>query len=597
MPPAATPPAWRLLARQLRPQRGRLAVASTLSLLGGLVGLVQPVAARGVLDSLTAHRPTAAPALLLAGIMLAGVALNAFGSYQLQLIAETVVRRSRGTLAARLLRLPVPEFDRLRPGDLISRVTSDTTLLRAATAQALVGSATSLLLTLGALVAMLLLDPVLCGVTVSVLLLVTVLSGGLFPRVMRAAKQAQTVLGELGALLDRSLGAFRTVKANGLEPQLTAEAAGAAERAWVSGSRAAAWETVTEALSALAVQLAFLAVLGLGAARVADGRLGVTSLISFLLYLVYLGPLLSQLVAGTGLLQRGLAAVERIAEVERLPVEPLTPTPLAPEPSTPEPLSTAAPRPPRVPPRTPARLAFRDVTFRYPDRDHPVLRNLTLDLPAGGLTALVGPSGAGKSTLFALLERFYEPTAGAVTLDGRELRDWPLTELRAAIGYVEQDTPVLAGTLRENLCLGAPGDVPEAELRRVLTLTRLDGLTATLPAGLDTPLGERGRALSGGQRQRVAIARALLRRPRLLLLDEPSSQLDAANEQALREAVAQVARSTTVLVIAHRLATAADAERIVVLDAGRIRAVGTHTELLARDDLYAALARTQLLAV
>ncbi|MET8625109.1 ABC transporter ATP-binding protein [Kitasatospora sp. NPDC004669] len=592
MPPAPSPPAWRLLARQLRPQRGRLAAAGTLSLLGGLVGLVQPAAARSVLDSLTDHRPATAPAMVLAGVMLAGVLLNALGSYQLQLIAETVVRRSRGTLAARLLRLPVPEFDRLRPGDLISRVTSDTTLLRAATAQALVGSATSLLLTLGALVAMLLLDPALCGVTVGVLLLVALLSGSLLPRVMRAAKQAQTVVGELGALLDRALGAFRTVKANGLEPQLTAQAAGAAERAWTSGSRAAAWETVTEAASALAVQVAFLAVLGLGAARVGDGRLGVTSLISFLLYLVYLGPLLSQLVAGTGLLQRGLAAVERIAEVERLPVEPLTPACEASAGHTPASHTSAG----QTPPRTPARLAFRDVAFRYPGRDHPVLDRLTLDLPAGGLTALVGPSGAGKSTLFALLERFYEPGAGAITLDGRDLRDWPLTALRAAIGYVEQDTPVLAGTLRENLCLGAPGTVSETELRRVLTLTRLDHLVTTLPDGLDSQLGERGRALSGGQRQRVAIARALLRRPRLLLLDEPSSQLDAANEQALREAVAQVARTTTVLVIAHRLATAADADRIVVLDAGRIRAVGTHTDLLAQDRLYAALACTQLLA-
>ncbi|WP_254552282.1 ABC transporter ATP-binding protein [Kitasatospora sp. MMS16-BH015] len=563
-----------------------MALAGGLSLAGGLVGLVQPVAARSVLDSLTAHRPAADSAAQLAGVMLAGVALNALGTYQLQLVAESVVRRSRSGLAARLLRLPVPEFDRQRSGDLISRVTSDTTLLRAATAQALVGSATSALLILGAVAAMLLLDPVLCAVTVGVLVLVALLSGFLMPRVLRAAKSAQTVVGELGALLDRAFGAFRTVKANGLEPELTAQTTNAAERAWAGGTRAAVWETVNEAISGLAVQLAFLAVLGLGASRVASGRLDVTALISFLLYLVYLSPLLTQLVAGISLLQRGLAAVERIAEVERLPIEPLAPRPTTPPSAAPSSFSSSSP----------ARITFDQVEFRYPDRDQPVIAGLSLDLPAGGLTALVGPSGAGKSTLFALLERFYEPTAGRLTLDGRDLRHWPLTELRSAIGYVEQDTPVLAGTLRENLCLGAPAPVSDTELHRVLTLTRLDQLAATLPAGLDTQLGERGRALSGGQRQRVAIARALLRRPRLLLLDEPSSQLDAANEQALREAITEVSRHTTVLVIAHRLATATDADRIVVLEAGRIRSVGTHLDLLDQDDLYAALARTQLIA-
>jgi len=174
------------------------------------------------------------------------------------------------------------------------------------------------------------------------------------------------------------------------------------------------------------------------------------------------------------------------------------------------------------------------------------------------------------------------------------VRDWPLQELRAALGYVEQDAPILAGTLRENLLLAAPA-ASEPELAAVLAATRLDGLVASLPDGLDSRIGTRGTTLSGGERQRVAIARALLRRPRVLLLDEATSQLDAVNELALRDVVAEAARTTTVLVVAHRLSTVVAADRIVVLDAGRVRAVGAHDELVAGDDLYRSLAATQLL--
>jgi ATP-binding cassette subfamily C protein len=211
------------------------------------------------------------------------------------------------------------------------------------------------------------------------------------------------------------------------------------------------------------------------------------------------------------------------------------------------------------------------------------------------MTAFVGPSGAGKTTVFSLIERFYEPVAGRVLLDGRDVRDWPVADLRAAIGYVEQDAPVLAGSLRENLMLGAP-EATEAELRDVLRITRLGDLVARLPDGLETQVGHRGTRLSGGERQRVAIARALLRRPRLLLLDEATSQLDAINEAALRETVAEASRLTTVLVVAHRLSTVTMADRIIVMEAGRVAAAGTHAELVATNPLYAELAATQFLA-
>jgi ABC-type multidrug transport system fused ATPase/permease subunit len=234
------------------------------------------------------------------------------------------------------------------------------------------------------------------------------------------------------------------------------------------------------------------------------------------------------------------------------------------------------------------------VSFRYPGHTGPVLDEISFQMPPGGMTALVGPSGAGKSTIFSLLERFYEPLNGNVTVDGRDLRDWPLTELRATIGYVEQDAPVLATTLRDNLRLAAP-HASDDDIHDVIHRTRLNDLLTRLPDGLDTVLGHRGITLSGGQRQRIAIARALLRRPRLLLLDEATSQLDAVNEHQLRQVVAELALTTTVLVAAHRLSTVTSADQILVLDAGRLRANGTHTHLISTDALYRQLATTQLL--
>ncbi|MFD6939304.1 ABC transporter ATP-binding protein [Streptomyces goshikiensis] len=586
-PTPAAPSGLRLLlTRHLRPHRGRLVAGAGLGLAGGLAGLAEPMAAKALIDRLVAGGSPTASAIGLGALVLASVLITAAGSYLLERTAEGVVRTTRERLAARVLRLPVADMDRQRPGDLVARLTSDTGQLRAAAGQALAVCATSTLMVLGGLTAMFLLDPVLAGATVGVIGTVCGIGSLTLPRIGRAARRSQQVTGELGAALERALGAFRTVKANGLERRETEAAREAAHRAWLSGVRAVGWEAAVEVASGLSVRLAFLTVLGFGGTRVATGQMTMSALVAFLFYVLFIGPLLTQLAGSAGLVQRGSAAALRIHEIECLAIEPLADADA--EPSA-EP--AAAPAAVRA---APLALELRGVRFGYPGRDTTVLDGLSLDVPAGGLTALVGPSGAGKSTVFALLERFYEPTSGRILLDGRDVRDWPLTGLRATIGYVEQDAPVLSGTLRDNLLRSAPRASPE-ELRTVLALTRLDGLVERLPAGLDTELGHRGTALSGGQRQRVAIARALLRRPRLLLLDEATSQLDAENERALRDAVADIARETTVVVIAHRLSTVTGARRIVVLEDGRARATGTHRELLASDELYGRLVRTQLL--
>ncbi|WP_037618464.1 ABC transporter ATP-binding protein [Streptomyces aureus] len=571
-------PPWRLLLGYVRPHRRALFGGALLALATGATGLLLPLVARGLIDDLSQDRPIGRALLGMAALVVTNAAVGALGSYVLRRTAESVVLGARRTLSSYLLRLRIPAVDRSEPGDLMARITSDTTLLREVTTDSLVGLGTGGLTLVATVALMGLVDPVLLGVTLGVVLCAGTVLALIVPRINRASRRAQDAVGAMGASLERTLGALRTVKASGAEDREERTVHAAAEESWRQSVRAARWSAAAGNTAGLAMQIAFITVLAVGGARVATGAIPVGTLVAFLLYVFYLMSPIQQVVGAVTQYQSGTAALARIQEALRLPAEPAAPPAPLPAPGAP-----------------PAALAFEDVRFRYADDLPYVHQGVTFAVPARGLTAFVGPSGAGKTTVFSLIERFYEPEAGVISVDGLALDAWELPRLRSAIGYVEQDAPVLSGSLRDNLLLGNP-EADEGELARVLRTTRLDGLVGRLPNGLDTLVGHRGTKLSGGERQRVAIARALLRRPRLLLLDEATSQLDAVNEAALRDTVADVARTTTVLVVAHRLSTVTSADRIVVMDAGRVRAVGTHRELVEADPLYAELAATQFLA-
>ncbi|MBZ6199451.1 ABC transporter ATP-binding protein/permease [Streptomyces olivaceus] len=576
--PQSGQPAWRLLLSYIRPHRGALAAGALLSLLTGAAGLLLPLVARELIDDLAHDRAITGALLAMSGLVVGNTALGALGSYVLRRTAESVVLGARRSLSSYLLRLRVAAVDRTEPGDLMARITSDTTLLREVTTDSLIGLGTGGLTLVATLVMMGVVDPVLLGVTLAVVVGAGTVLGLIVPRINRASRQAQDAVGVMGAALERTLGALRTVKASGAEPREERALHEAAEESWRQSVRAAKWSAAAGNTAGLAMQLAFITVLAVGGARVATGAIDVGTLVAFLLFVFYLMAPIQQVVGAVTQYQTGRAALARIQDALHLPAEP-----------------AARPAPLPSPGAEPASVAFRDVRFRYADDLPYIHHGVTFEVPARGMTAFVGPSGAGKTTVFSLIERFYDPGSGEIALDGRSLAEWELPALRAAIGYVEQDAPVLSGSLRDNLLLGNP-QADEADVVAVLKTTRLDGLVARLPNGLETLVGHRGTKLSGGERQRVAVARALLRHPRLLLLDEATSQLDAVNEAALRDTVAEVARTTTVLVVAHRLSTVTTADRIVVMDAGRVRAVGTHRELATADPLYAELAATQFLA-
>ena len=579
-PPAGRPAAgWPVLLGYVRPHVSALLLGGLLSLATAATGLALPLVVRRLIDALGTGQTVSGVLLLMSALVVANAAIGALGSYVLERTGESVVLAARRQLVTRLLRLRLSAVESAEPGDLMSRVTADTTLLREVTTQSLVSGVTGVLTLLATVALMGFVDLVLLVVTVVVLILAATVIGVVVPAINRAARRAQESVGEMGAALERMFGAFRTVKASGAEEREGQRIEAAAVAAWRAGVRAAKWNALAGNVAGLAVQVAFVAVLTVGGARTAAGAIDVGTLVAFLLYVYYLMPPITQLVQAVTQYQVGAAALTRIQEAERLPVEPMN-----------------GPAAPAEPGSAAAGVRFERVSFRYRPDLPEVHRDVTFDIPPGGMTAIVGPSGAGKTTVFSLIERFYEPDSGRVLVDDRDLREWPIARLRAAIGYVEQDAPVLSGSLRENLLFARP-QATEAELHAVVATARLDGLVARLPDGLDTPVGHRGTKLSGGERQRVAIARALLRRPRLLLLDEATSQLDAVNEAALRDTVAEAARTTTVLLVAHRLSTVTMADRIIVMDAGQVHAVGTHAELVASNPLYAELAATQFLAV
>jgi ABC-type multidrug transport system fused ATPase/permease subunit len=576
---ASTRETVRVVAAYVRPHRTSLLAGIALLLLSGGLGLAQPLAAGDVIEALTAKGDVTGPILLLTALVAVAALAMGIGSFLVVRVTEETTLAARRGLVRHILGLTVPGMRSQSPGDLLARVTADTAVLRQVASQLSVQVVTGVVMLVGALALMWTVDVVLLGTAVAVIAVLGLVVLLLMPRIRAAALAAQRSVGTMGAVIERSLGAFTTVKAAGAEQVEQDRVDSAAKAAYDQGIVLAKWGSAAGTAVGLAMQLAFLGVLGVGGARVASGAMTIADMITFLLYVAYLTSPLMQLVQAGTVLQAGRAAVTRIGEVTALPVE--------------------RPRAVVVGPRgrqakSPATVIFDGVGFTYPGRDVPALAEVDIAVVPGRLTALVGPSGSGKSTLLSLVERFHDPDVGRVLVDGIDVREWDLRRLRASIAYVEQDAPVLAGSLRENLTYGAPA-VSEERIREVVWVTRLASFVNRLGGDLDAPITHRGGSLSGGERQRIAIARALLREPRLLMLDEATSQLDAVNEAAMRELIQDVSSSTTVLAVAHRLSTVAGAARIVVMSDGRVTAIGEHDDLVRNDRLYARLAAEQTL--
>lgn len=630
-PPRTAPRGPRASLRQLIPylfeQRGLLAGALALGLVAAVASLVQPPLLGQIITRVQAGLPLAGLLAALSAIVVVGAVLSGLQHYLLQRMGEGVVLTSRKRLIAKILHLPISQFDRRRTGDLVSRVGSDTTLLRAVLTQGLVEAASGLLIFVGALIGMLVIDPALFGITFGVIIVALVVVVAVSSRIRPAVARAQEKVGDLAAQVDRSITSIRTIRAAGAAEREQAATERDATEAYRLGIKVARISAFIVPVSFLALQLSFLIVLGLGGYRVATGAITIAQLVTFIIFLFLMVTPLGQAFGAISAVNQALGALGRIQEIAGLETE-------AERDAERSPIGRLVPLDEVREEGAPA-IELRDVRFTYrsaaPERadarelvrggrgarrdaeaapaeiiETEVLRGVSFAVPRGARVALVGPSGAGKSTILGLIERFYDPDSGSVALHGADVRALDRGELRRQMGYVEQDAPVLAGTLRENLLLAAP-DASDAACERVLRAVNLGGLLERggaaprgdggpgLAGALDMPVGENGVMLSGGEKQRLAIARALLTAPPILLLDESTASLDGVNERLMREALDAVSTGRTLVVIAHRLSTVVDSDKIVVLDEGRVVGEGTHEELIASTPLYRELAQHQLL--
>ncbi|WP_341956840.1 ABC transporter ATP-binding protein [Microbacterium sp. LWH13-1.2] len=604
--------------RQLLPflfeHKRTLIVVAVLSVFGAATSLAQPLLVGQLIETVQSDQGLGILVWALVGLVIVSSIISGYQHYLLQRTGTAVVYSSRRKLISRILHLPISEFDARRTGDLVSRVGTDTTLLYAVLTQGLADAVGSAILFLGALIAMLVIDPVLLLLIVVVIgasvVVVTALSG----RIRTASTAQQEKVGELASGVERAVSSIRTVRASGATERETQTVSVLASEAYGIGVRIAKISSLVVPIAGVALQVSLLVVLGVGGLRVAAGTITIASLITFILFLFMLVMPLATTFGAITSVNQALGALGRIQEVLNLPVETEHDAEIA----------ASFPRD-EADPHAPA-IEFRDVRFRYPENvvaarlaaakeaqtlladahleptDDPaapaereVLRGVSFGVPRGARVALVGPSGAGKSTILSLVERFYDPTGGSIRLYGHDSRTYPRDELRAQFGYVEQDAPTLAGTLGDNLRLASPNASDEA-CRRVLRAVNLGDVLERDPLGLEAPVGEDGVMLSGGERQRLAIARALLTDAPILLLDESTSSLDGVNEQRMREAIDAVSTDRTLIVIAHRLSTVIDSDLIVVLQDGAVVGQGTHSELIESTPLYRDLARHQLLA-
>jgi ATP-binding cassette subfamily B protein len=559
--------------------------ATGLSLLGAVLSLAQPLLTGQVINAVQHRGNVWAPVSLLIALVLISGFSGGWMYFILTRTGEGVVLAARKSLASRLLRLPIHQYDQRRTGDLVSRVSSDTTLLRTVLTQGLVDAVGGVLIFVGSGIAMLVIDPILLGCTLAVLVVAMAAVVLVATRIRRSTTKAQERVGAMSAAVERALSAVRTIRAARAENREAAEIARDATAAYEQGVQIAKTSSWISPIAGIAMNGAFIVVLGVGGYRVASGATSVANLVTFVLLLFLLIRPIATGFGAYSSVQTGLGALARIQEILDIPTEDEQGKAESNVPA--QPLNDIA-------------IAFENVEFAYAAQGDaavevkPVLNGVSFEIKRGSRVALVGPSGAGKSTTLSLIERFYEPNSGRILLDGQPISELDRSALRSQLGYVEQDAPVLAGSLRNNLLIGSP-DATDEQLRDVLNQVNLTDVLERDAAGLDAQVGEQGIMLSGGERQRLAIARTLLSAPPILLLDESTSALDGLNEQRMREAIDAVAKGRSLIVIAHRLSTVVDSDQIIVMDAGRVVGVGTHSELVQSTPLYKELAKHQLL--
>ncbi|MEB4613711.1 ABC transporter ATP-binding protein [Leucobacter sp. M11] len=562
-------PHMRALWHFVRPHWRRLALGFLLGLGSTAAALTTPLITKQILDAVGTPHDMARPIAALLGLVIIGSGVGFAQAVLLGNLAEDVVFSVRSLLVRRFFRGRVSDIQARSSGEVVTRVTSDTVLLREATSSALVNLINECIALIGALALMAFLDLALFLVAITCIIIVGVLAGRLMPRIGAAQRRAQEAVGRLGSILEGGVRAVRTMKAARAELTEEQRVLHEAREAMRQGKRANRTEAFAWSFASTGIQFGILVILSVGAWRIGAGLLEVSTLVAFLLYAFQLVEPVGSLTMYVAELQAGSAAAARIRETDDIATEDTQAGDPVPAAST---ESTA--------------LAFEQVTFTYPGATTPAVRGLSLALPHRGRIAIVGPSGAGKTSLFSLLLGFYRPETGTMRMNGEDYQKLSLEAIRARIAFVEQETRLFVGSVRYNIAYRYP-EASDDELWAALEAVGLRDTIEDFPLGLDQPIN--ASSLSGGQLQRVGVARAIVRPPEILLLDEATAQLDSLTESAIHRVIDELSTEALVVTIAHRLSTVVDADQILVMDKGLVQSMGTHSELLRTSPLYLGL--------
>ncbi|NGQ96015.1 ABC transporter ATP-binding protein [Brevibacillus sp. SYP-B805] len=567
---------WRAflhLLKETNPPKLLLGIALLLSLATTGTGLTIPLFTKNLVNGFSlASLNQGQIVMLLAALLLQAVA-SGISIYLLNKAGQQIVAGLRDRLWKKLLVLPVSHYDNTESGEMISRMSNDTAVVKGLITEHLTHFLTGIIAIIGSVVILAVLDWKMTLLMLTVVPLSLLIFMVLGRQMHKISRGMQDETARFTATLARVLAEVRLVKMSNAESVEYENGKQGILSLLQYGMREAKIQALIFPLMSLVLMLLLTVIIGYGGMRVSAGELSAGDLVAFILYIIQIVMPIGQIVGFLTQFQKAVGATERIIATLGADEEDHA--------SGRELQNADQP------------LVVEHVSFAY-QKGETVLHDVSFTIEPGKVTALVGPSGSGKTTLFSLLERFYRPQSGTIRLGADPIEAFSLHSWRSKIGYVSQESPLMAGTIRENICYGIDREVSEEELRRAAAMAYADQFIDELPNGYDTEVGERGIKLSGGQRQRIAIARALLRDPKILMLDEATSSLDSRAESVVQEALKNLMAGRTTLVIAHRLSTVIDADRLVFLENGRVTGIGTHEELFRSHAMYREFATQQL---